>query len=105
VSGHVEENETLKEDLKREFKEETNLDVEIGGIIDGRVEKTFDRIKIILAFEITSAKGKIKLNSENEVYDWFARIPSNSVYNYIRYLKNKKADCSHTKPLKEISLL
>lgn len=38
VGGHVEENETLKEALKREFKEETNLDVEVGEIIDGRIE-------------------------------------------------------------------
>jgi ADP-ribose pyrophosphatase YjhB (NUDIX family) len=72
VGGHVEENETLKEALRREFKEETNLDVEIGNIIDGRIEETFDRIKIIIAFKITSAKGEIKLNSENEAYDWFA---------------------------------
>jgi ADP-ribose pyrophosphatase YjhB (NUDIX family) len=34
----VEENETLKEALKREFKEETNLDAEIGDILDGRIE-------------------------------------------------------------------
>ena len=77
VGGHVEENETLRDALRREFKEETNLDVEIGNIIDGRIEETLDRIKIIVVFEITSAKGAIKLNSENEAYGWFARIPSN----------------------------
>jgi predicted NUDIX family NTP pyrophosphohydrolase len=86
---HVEENETLKEALKREFKEETNLDVEVGEIIDGRIEKTSDRIKIIVAFKVTSAQGEIRLNSESEEYGWFAEIPSNSVYDYAKYLKKK----------------
>jgi 8-oxo-dGTP diphosphatase len=30
VGGHVEEEETLKEALKREFKEETNIDIKVG---------------------------------------------------------------------------
>lgn len=40
VGGHAEEDETLKEALRREFKEETNLDITVGDIIDGRIEKT-----------------------------------------------------------------
>lgn len=87
VGGHVEENETLKEALKREFKEETNLDVEVGKIIDGRIENTPDRVKIIAVFEVISAKGKIKLNSENQEYGWFTSTPPNSVYDYTKYLK------------------
>jgi ADP-ribose pyrophosphatase YjhB (NUDIX family) len=39
ICGRVEENETLKAALKREFREETNLDVKIGNIIDGRIAK------------------------------------------------------------------
>ena len=42
------------------------MDVEVGNIIWGRIEETFDRVKIIVAFEIASAQGKIKLNSENK---------------------------------------
>jgi ADP-ribose pyrophosphatase YjhB (NUDIX family) len=38
----LEENETLKDALKREFKQKTNLDAEVGDIIDGRIEKTFE---------------------------------------------------------------
>lgn len=87
IGGHVEENETLKDALKREFREETNLDVEIGRIIDARIEKTFDRIKIIVAFEILSSEGEIRLNSESQEYGWFAEIPPNSVYDYTKYLK------------------
>ena len=60
VGGHVEENETLKDSLKREFKEETNLYVEVGKIIGGRIEETFDRTKMIVAFEVASAGGEIK---------------------------------------------
>ena len=87
VGGHVEENETLKEALKREFKEETNLNVEIGDIIDGRIEETFDRIKIIVAFKVLSAQGEITLNSENEEYGWFSQTPSNAVYDFTKYLQ------------------
>lgn len=89
VGGHVEEKETLREAVKREFKEETGLDVTVGDIVDGRIEKTFDRIKIIVAFEVTSAAGEIRLNSENEAYDWFDEVPHNSVYDYAKYLSNK----------------
>lgn len=92
VGGHVEENETLKEALRREFKEETNLDVTVGDLIDSRVEETFDRIKLIVTFEVTSAQGEIRLSSENEEYGWFDKIPSNSVYNYAKYLFKKDPD-------------
>ena len=89
VGGHVEANESLIKAVKREFKEETGLDVTVGGIVDARIETTFDRIKIIVAFEITSAEGEIRLNSENEAYGWFDEIPCNSVYNYAKYLPKK----------------
>jgi 8-oxo-dGTP diphosphatase len=92
VGGHLEESETLKEALKREFKEETNLDITMGGLIGRRVEKTFDRIKIILTFEVTSARNEISLSPENEKHGWFAKIPRNSVYNYAKYLPNKSAN-------------
>ena len=92
VGGHVETNESLIEAVKREFKEETGIEVTVGGIVDARIETTFDRIKIIVAFEITSAEGEIRLNSENEAYGWFDEIPCNSVYNYAKYLPKKYPD-------------
>lgn len=91
VGGHVEEYESLKAAVKREFKEETGLDVTVGGIIDGRIEETFDRIKVIVAFEVISTNGEILLNSENEAYGWFDEVPCNSVYNYAKYLPIKRA--------------
>lgn len=87
VGGHVEEDECVRDALKREFKEETGLDAEIGEIIDGRVEKTSDRIKIIVVLRVTSGKGEIKLNSENREFGWFKETPSNSVCNYSKYLR------------------
>jgi 8-oxo-dGTP diphosphatase len=89
VGGHVEENESLKEAVKREFKEETGLDVAVGGVIDGRIEETFDRIKVIVAFEVASAEGEISLNSENEAYGWFDEVPHDSVFDYAKYLPNR----------------
>jgi ADP-ribose pyrophosphatase YjhB (NUDIX family) len=89
VGGQVENDETLRAALKREFKEETNLYVKIGNVIDGRIEKTFDRTKIIVVFEVTSARGEIRLNSESEAYGWFNKNPSNTICNYEKYLNNK----------------
>lgn len=86
IGGHVEEDETLKEAVKREFKEETGLDVEVGSIVGGRLEETFDRIKIIVAFKIISAEGEVRLDSENEALGWFNEVPCNSVYDYTKYL-------------------
>ena len=87
VGGHVEEDETLKEAVKREFKEETGLDVVVGSIVGGRLEETFDRIKIIVAFQVVSAEGEVQLNSENETLGWFSQVPCNSVYDYTKYLR------------------
>lgn len=54
----MEENETLKESLRREFKEETTFD------IDERIEETSNRIKMILTFEVTS-HAETSLSTEN----------------------------------------
>lgn len=87
VGGHVEEDESLKEAVKREFKEETGLAVVVGSIVGSRLEETFDRIKIIVAFEVVSAEGEVRLNSENEDFGWFSKIPCSSVYDYKKYLQ------------------
>jgi ADP-ribose pyrophosphatase YjhB (NUDIX family) len=89
VGGHVEEGESLEEAVKREFREETGLDVTVGGVIGGRLEETFDRIKVIVAFEVKSAEGEIRLNSENEAFGWFDEVPRESVYDYAKYLSKK----------------
>jgi len=94
----MEENETLKQALKREFKEETNLDVNVGEIVEGRIEHTSDRTKIIIAFKVTSATGKIVLNAESVEFKWFGenQIPQNIVYNYWKNSKTKTDDAKTT---------
>ena len=82
VGGHVEESETLKEALKRECEEETNLDVEVGDIVDWRVEETSGRIKLIVVFRIKKGEGKVKLNEESIEYRWFSTFSINSVCDY-----------------------
>jgi ADP-ribose pyrophosphatase YjhB (NUDIX family) len=89
VGGHVEKDETLKEALKREFREETKLDVKIGDFIDIRIEETFDRLKIIVTFKVIAARGKVCLDSENITYNWFNEIPRDFVYDYFKLLLNK----------------
>ena len=86
MGGFIEIDETPQEALRREFKEETNLDVEVGDYISNRFEETSDRIKLILTYRINTARGKIKLNEENQDYGWFKVLPSNCVYRYNQFL-------------------
>jgi 8-oxo-dGTP diphosphatase len=90
VGGEVQENEALAEALRREFKEETDLDVKVGDMICWRIEESFDRTKIIFVFEINSFEGKIKLNHENEEYGWFVSFPHHSVYDYSRFIVKER---------------
>ena len=90
VGGHVENNESIEHALKREFKEETGLNIEVGDIIDFRTEKTSDRTKIILVLKVTHATGKIKINSENSEYAWFDKNPQKSIYDYTKYLNEEQ---------------
>jgi 8-oxo-dGTP diphosphatase len=89
VGGQVEENESLQTALKREYKEETNLDVEVGEILGIRLEKTADRAKLIIVLRIVVARGAIKLNRENTEARWYRKYPANSVYDYSRFLGDK----------------
>lgn len=95
VGGQVEENETLKHALMREYMEETGLKIETGNIIGGRIEQTSDRTKIIVTVEVTRTQGEIKLNHEHSEYHWFAKTPPNSVLNCDSYISSKKRTTEH----------
>jgi 8-oxo-dGTP pyrophosphatase MutT (NUDIX family) len=87
VGGQVQDKETSKEALKREFLEETCLNVKIGAVLGRRIEQTFDRLKIIEVLNVDFFEGKVKLNYENTEFAWFAQFPSYSVYDYSTYLR------------------
>jgi len=87
VGGQVQDKESFKEALKREYLEETGLYVKIGDILTHRIEKTFDRLKLIVVLKVDSFKGSVKLNYENIEFAWFDQFPSYSVYDYSAYLR------------------
>lgn len=71
--GHVKENETLINSVKREIKEETNLDlidVEFVGIFERFIKETNTR-HLALLYKSSNYKGEIKSNSEgvDKFYD------------------------------------
>ena len=75
--GHIEIGETIEETLKREVKEETNLDIEVGeflGVQESIFDETFwkkERHFIFLDFVCRlKRKNEIKLNYEAQEYIW-----------------------------------
>ena len=91
AGGHVDNKENFKDALKREYKEETNLEIEVGDIIDFRIENTPDRTKIILVRrDIDRAHGQIRINSENSEIGWFTETPPCSVINYDSYIEDNQ---------------
>ncbi len=89
VGGHLKE-EIHRQALKKDFMEEINLGIDVGEIIDGRIERPFDIIKIIIVFEITSAFGEIDLSNENEARNWNENIPFNLLLQLYQLHKNTK---------------
>ncbi len=65
------------------------MDIKVGDIITGRIEETFDRIKVMVTFAVSSAERAIRLNSENEAFGWFDEVSCDAVYDYAKYLPNK----------------
>ncbi len=71
--GHMDKNEGVTEALKREIKDETNLEVEIGEILAlreyPRGHKMFNKIKA-LRFIAYHKSGKVKLSEEHDKFEW-----------------------------------
>src|SRR4030042_2646255 len=79
--GAVEQNETIKEALEREIKEETNLIVEVGPVLsvsDSEKEYTLDeerknKMKVFtkgLGFLAYYKSGEVKLSDEHQNFEW-----------------------------------
>ena len=86
VGGHVEENETFEDALRREFLEEANLAIKVGGLVAVRMEETSDRIKLIFAFHVLPISRVVSLNGEHDAYGWFRRFPAKCVYDYSKHV-------------------
>ena len=53
---------TLKKVLRIEFEEETGIELEVDRSIIGWIEETFNKIKMIVVFEVILAVGRIRFN-------------------------------------------
>lgn len=77
-SGKIEYNETPKECLKRELKEEFNINVSVGDLFGESIFQYPDfKIKLI-AYKVNWTGGKIKLISHDS-YKW---VTINNIDNY-----------------------
>jgi nucleoside triphosphatase len=75
VGGHVELGETLLDAVKREVKEETNLDVygfEFLGVQDCIFDKGFHKKKhfVFIDYACRAKEGEVRLNDEATDYLW-----------------------------------
>lgn len=75
--GKVKRNEFFDESLIREFKEETDLDVEVIDFIkvvenDYVACKTKEEVKSLqIIMEVKAETEKIRISNEHDQYDWF----------------------------------
>ncbi len=68
--GTIEENETLEESLKREIKEETNLEIKIKQPVATHLLKNKKPKQLAIYYFGINPKGKIKLSHEHTEYKW-----------------------------------
>lgn len=88
--GHLEENETLKEGLKRELKEEIGFNEDFEPIITHYYDEINEKnneiihdLEIDFIINVDSEKIKIKLSSEHSDYAWVKK-ESNYLDNFIK---------------------
>lgn len=74
--GSIENGETMQEAMRREIKEETGIEVEVGPIIyafdflkDGKEKEEIGHGKGI-RFIAFHKSGEVKLNEENDTFEW-----------------------------------
>lgn len=66
VGGHLEEGESAEAGLKREIKEETNLEVEIIGILNTQTEKN----NFIIRYVTRVITDNLRISSEHKDRKW-----------------------------------
>ena len=102
--GKVKRKEFFDEALKREFLEETGLEINIESLYnviqnDYTACKTNESIKSIqLIMKVTSASDKVEISSEHDEYKWFTKEEVKEL------LKNDLLSRAATNSLKEVVL-
>jgi colanic acid biosynthesis protein WcaH len=75
VGGRIHKGESLEQTLRREIKEETDLDLDTYELINVYSRVFPERHDITIAYLCTCKGGKIKLNDEHSEYGLFTKIP------------------------------
>ncbi|OGF64204.1 hypothetical protein A2661_00470 [Candidatus Giovannonibacteria bacterium RIFCSPHIGHO2_01_FULL_45_24] len=96
MGGYIEKNETPEEALRREIKEELNIDAEslfyIGVFTGVGFYKKYEYPTLCFAYFV-ELKGEIKLNEENSEYAWLRPdeidIAFDSNQKILEFIKNK----------------
>lgn len=82
--GKLEEHENYYSCLVREFKEETNLDIEVGQIIDVKSQIYDNCIIIVLIFSVNAVNElTITLNNEHDEYTFAKSIDKDTLIWYL----------------------
>ena len=80
--GIVEENESLEEAVRREFKEETGLQVKVNKMVDARIEEHPQEGRVIITFHVTSQNGFLTKCEEHSRIGFFKCPPGKLIANY-----------------------
>ena len=89
--GHLEENETLEEGLKRELKEEIGYDKNFVSKLIGYDEEIYSnlhRIEFNFLIDVNKDDVKVKLSREHSEYKWIKK--DSELFD--DYIKNKIKD-------------
>lgn len=101
--GFKEEFETYEECVKREFKEETNLDVKVKNLIDVKSHIYNDEIIIVLIYSVECCDlNQIKLDYSHENYEF---VKENNNKKVIWYLEDNIYYKQSNDSLRKISYL
>jgi 8-oxo-dGTP diphosphatase len=69
--GRINFGEKLEDGLKREVKEETNLDIKVVGTVDAWSFVKDDQMQLVgITYVAIAASDKIKLSAEHSSYEW-----------------------------------